>query len=409
MEQASVVLEISGMHCTTCAQSVEKALRGVEGVSQANVNFATETAQVTFAPGHVGTERLVETVKDAGYGARIRGAGPQRVRLRITGMHCASCVQRLESSLNNSTGVISATVNLAMETADVVFKPSLTSVKQLIAIIADTGYHAEAAAEDLVDEQDKMRASQTRRQAQLFLLGAALSIPLFVVSVWFDFPAKFYVLFGMATPVQIVLGWQYYRNSYGALKHGVANMDVLIALGSSAAYLDSVYFTFFAQGHVYYDTAAVILTLITLGRLLEARAKGRTSAAIRRLMELTPPEASVIRNGEEVKVPVEEIEVGDLVMVRPGEKIAVDGEVVEGHSAVDESMITGESMPVDKAIGDEVIGGTINKTGTFRFEAKRVGSDTALQQIVRLVQEAQGTKPLSSAWLTWLPPISSRR
>ncbi len=318
------------------------------------------------------------------------------VTLVITGMHCAACAQSIEKALRRTPGLTEANVNFAAETARVTFDPAQTSIKRLIAVVQDAGYNAHAVGEQPPDEQEEARAAEIRGQGRLFVLGAVISVPLFILSMpWLDFSSKIYVLFAMATVVQSVVGWQYYRNSYRSLKHGSANMDVLIAMGSSAAYLYSVYFTFFARGqvHVYYDTAAVILTLITLGRFLEARAKGRTSAAIRKLMQLAPAEASVMRGGEEVKVPLEEIQVGEVVVVRPGEKIAVDGEVVEGHSTVDESMITGESIPVDKSPGDEVIGATINNTGTFKFRATRVGSETALQQIIRLVQEAQGTKP----------------
>lgn len=395
MTEQSVTLEIAGMHCAACAQSIEKALRRLAGVVEAKVNFAAEAARVTFDPQQVNAPLLIKAVAEAGYAARLRGHQPQRIRLRLGGMHCASCVQRIERRLKTSPGVVSATVNLATETVDVTFDPSETSIKRLIATVQDTGYSAEAAGEQPPDEQEQARAAEIRRQGRLFALGVVVSVPLFILSAWFEFPSRLYVLFGMATVVQLVLGGQYYRNSYRSLKHGSANMDVLIAMGSSAAYLYSVYFTFFGQGQVdvYYDTAAVILTLITLGRFLEARAKGHTSAAIRKLMQLAPAEASVIREGEEVQVPVEQIEVGEMVLVRPGERIAVDGEIIEGHSAVDESMITGESVPVDKSPGDEAIGATINKTGTFKFRATRVGSETALQQIIRLVQEAQGTKP----------------
>jgi len=317
----------------------------------------------------------------------------QKILLQIGGMHCASCVRSIESALNAAPGVESATVNLATETAEVAFDSSQTNVAHLIGLIRDLGYTAEEAREGAVDRSQLEREAEIRKQKLLFLFGAVISVPVLVLSVWFNFPGKPFVLFALATPVQVLLGWQFCKNSIGALRHGTANMDVLIALGSSAAYLDSVYFTFFAKGNVYYDTAAVILTLITLGRFLEARARGRASAAIRELMQLAAREASVIRDGQEVKVPVEEVQVGDVVVVRPGEKIPVDGEVIEGHSAVDESMLTGESMPVEKSVGDMVIGATINKTGSFRFRATRVGRETALEQIVRLVRDAQGTKP----------------
>ncbi len=317
------------------------------------------------------------------------------VTLEIVGMHCAACAQTIEKGLRRVAGVVEANVNFTSETARVTFDPTQTGIRRLIAAVQDTGYNAQATGEQLPDAQEQARAAEIRSQGRLFALGAVVSVPLLILSVWFEFPGRLQVLFAMGTLVQIILGWQYYHNSYRALKHGSANMDVLIAMGSSAAYLYSVYVTFLAQDqlHVYYDTAAVILTLITLGRFLEARAKGHTSAAIRKLMQLAPTEAAVIRDGEEIKVPLEQVAVGDVVVVRPGEKIAVDGEVVEGHSTVDESMITGESIPVDKTTGAGVIGGTINKTGTFKFQVTAVGSETALQQIIHLVQEAQGTKP----------------
>lgn len=389
----TIQLDIGGMHCAACAQAVEKALRSIDGVIEANVNFAAEAARVTFDPDVADIAVLIRAVEAAGYSAREHAETRRNVRLRIGGMSCASCVRGIEGTLNAAAGVESATVNLAAETADVAFDSSQTNVAKLIGLIRDLGYTAVEAREEALDRSQLEREAQTRKQKSLFLFGAAISVPVLVLTVWFDFAGKPLVLFALATPVQALVGWQFYKNSIGALRHGTANMDVLIALGSSAAYLDSVYFTFFAKGNLYYDTAVVILTLITLGRFLEARSRGRASAAIRELMQLAAREASVIRNGEEVKVAVEDVQVGDIVVVRPGEKIPVDGEVIEGHSAVDESMLTGESMPVEKSAGDTVIGATINKTGSFRFRATRVGRETALEQIVRLVRDAQGTKP----------------
>jgi Cu+-exporting ATPase len=317
----------------------------------------------------------------------------QTVMLNLEGMHCAACASRIERRLRGTEGVAEANVNFAAETARVTYDPAAVDLQALVQAVADEGYEAREATAEVADTEQQARAAEVRRQTALVVLGAVLSLPAFLITMGPEFAAKAYVLFALVTPVQIVLGRQYYRNSYAALRHGAATMDVLIALGSSAAYLYSVYFTFFARGVLYYDSAAVILTLITLGRLLEARARGRASAAIRGLLELAPREAAVIRDGEEVRIPAGEVQAGDIVVVRPGERIPVDGVLVEGFSAVDDSMITGESVPADKTVGDEVLGGTINKSGAFRLRARRVGSETVLQQIIRLVQEAQGTKP----------------
>ena len=317
----------------------------------------------------------------------------ERLRLEIAGMHCAACAANVERALRRVEGVESATVNFADESASVTFDPQAAAADDLVAAVEGAGYQAEVAEQATADEVQRAREADIQSQGMLFVFGLILSVPLLIISMGPDVPGRPWALLALATPVQLILGWQYYLGSYKSLRSGVANMDVLIAMGSSAAYLDSLYFTIVGGGNLYYDSAAFILTLITLGRYLEARARGRASDAIRKLLDLAPPEASVVREGEEVRVPAEQVQVGDLIVVRPGERIAVDGRVVEGASAVDESMITGESIPVEKSPGDEVIGGTINQTGVLRFEATRVGADTALQQIVELVRQAQGTKP----------------
>ena len=317
----------------------------------------------------------------------------ERLRLEIAGMHCAACAANVERALRRVEGVESATVNFADESASVTFDPQAAAADDLVAAVEGAGYQAEVAEQAGADEVQRAREADIQSQGMLFVFGLILSVPLLIISMGPDVPGRPWALLALATPVQLILGWQYYLGSYKSLRSGVANMDVLIAMGSSAAYLDSLYFTIVGGGNLYYDSAAFILTLITLGRYLEARARGRASDAIRKLLDLAPPEASVVREGEEVRVPAEQVQVGDLIVVRPGERIAVDGRVVEGASAVDESMITGESIPAEKSPGDEVIGGTINQTGVLRFEATRVGADTALQQIVELVRQAQGTKP----------------
>ncbi|MCE5238568.1 heavy metal translocating P-type ATPase [bacterium] len=322
-----------------------------------------------------------------------------QVRLNIKGMHCAACAARAEQALAHVEGVAEAVVNLGDETATVRFAAGAVPTERLIAAVQDAGYEASLPETTTDDERLAEREQESRRQWRLFLFGAVCSVPLMVLTMWpvagsLTLP----LLFLLATPVQVLLGWQFYRNSWRALAHGAANMDVLIALGSTAAYLLSAYnsFRFGLDEHehaLYYDSAAMILTLITLGRFLEARARGRASDAVRKLLQLAPREAAVLRDGEEARLPIEQIVVGDLILIRPGEKLPVDGVVESGDSTVDESMLTGESLPVDKHPGDEVIGGTINQSGSLRFRATRVGQDTVLQEIVRLVQQAQATKP----------------
>jgi Cu+-exporting ATPase len=389
-------LAIEGMHCASCAQSIERALNKVAGVSHAEVNFGTERATVDLADPSVDAQALVAAVRHAGYDARLDEEGLQRATLGISGMSCASCVSRLETALGRVPGVREATVSLADESARVLFDPSEASADDLIAAVAGAGaYSAELLGDEgrPLDREQERKEREARRQRNLFILGAVLSAPLMVLSLLAPFPGQVWVLLALATPVQLVLGWQYFVRGWAALRHLAPNMDVLIAMGSSAAYLYSLVVTFTGQGHVYYDTAAVILTLITLGRFLEARAKGQTSAAVRALLDLAPRQATVIRDGQERQVPAEHVRRGDIVLVRPGERIPVDGRVVEGHSAVDEAMITGESLPVEKQQGDEVVGATINKQGFLKIEATRVGRETTLQQIVRMVQEAQSSKP----------------
>ncbi|MHB8997071.1 MAG: heavy metal translocating P-type ATPase [Armatimonadota bacterium] len=400
----AVRLQLGGLHCAACAANVERALGRVEGVSEARVNLAAETASVFYDPQRTDVERLIAAVQDAGYEASLPEPELARVRLSLEGMHCAGCVGNVERALQRVEGVHEATVSLAAETADVTYDPALTKFADLIAAVTEAGYQAQPAAEVVPDEREQRKEEESRRQWRLFLLGAILSVPLMIFSMWVVYPWVPFALMGLATIVQVVLGGQFYVSSLNALRHRTTNMDVLIALGSTAAYLLSVYNTLAPSisnaphggghaGGLYYDSAAMILTLITLGRYLEARARGRASDAVRKLLQLAPREAAVEREGREVQLPIEQIVLGDIIIVRPGEKLPVDGEVLSGESVVDESMITGESLPVEKSPGAQVIGGTINRSGSFRFRATRVGKDTVLQEIVRLVQEAQGTKP----------------
>jgi len=334
----------------------------------------------------------------------------KHIDIPISGMSCASCAAKIEKGLSKLPGVLKANVNFATEKATLEYLPQQIKVAEIKRAIDELGYKAlDMETESATDREREERQREIKKLFRVFIFSVVLGIPIFLGSAkWIPWMPKalqnFYVLFVLATPVQFLAGWRFYKGAFLSLRHKSADMNTLIAVGTSVAYLYSVAMTFFqshfnayfkasgSEPHVYYDTAVTIIALILLGRLLEAKAKGRTSEAIKKLMGLQAKTARVVRNGEEVDIPIEEVEIGDLVFVRPGEKISVDGVIKEGYSAVDESMLTGESMPVDKQVGDEVIGATINKTGAFKFEATKVGKDTALAQIVRLVEEAQGAK-----------------
>jgi Cu+-exporting ATPase len=401
MSEQRTALPITGMTCANCALTVERSLKKVEGVSEAGVNFATERASVIFDPAMLQTRDLVKQVEDAGYGVVTA-----HVELPVTGMTCANCVATVERTLNRLPGVIEASVNFATERASVDYIPGVASVTAMVQAIEQAGYGVVQAgkAEELEDVEAQARAAEIADQTHKFWVGVVFALPLFLLSMARDFgllgawahaPWVNWLFLALATPVQFFTGWDYYVGSYHALRNRSANMDVLVAMGSSVAYLYSIVVLLrpTTGQHVYFETSAVIITLIKLGKLLEARAKGQTGEAIRKLIGLRPKTARVERDGEELDIPVEQVRVGDLVVVRPGERLPVDGVVVMGQSAVDESMLTGESLPVDKGPGDEVIGATINKQGRLKFEATRIGAETALSQIIRLVQEAQGSKP----------------
>ena len=394
-----ISIPVTGMSCASCVRRVERTLSGKEGVAEASVNFATEKASVTYEPAVTSPDKLIGAIRDAGYGADVR-----EVTFEVKGMTCASCVGRVERVLKKVPGVLEASVNLANERATVEYLAGEVEPRELEKAVEGAGYGVLRE-----DERSSVADSHERDYRKLrthFLLAAALTAMILVGSLphMFEFmlpiPAGWLNLglLLLATPVQLWAGWRFYRGAWAALKHGQANMNTLVVMGTSAAYLYSAVAALapglFAAGRaeVYFDTSALIITLILLGRLLEARAKGRTNEAIKKLARLQAKTARVVRDEEEVDVPVENVEIGDIVVVRPGEKIAVDGLVLSGESAVDESMITGESIPVTKREGDEVIGATMNTSGSFRFEATKVGEDTALHQIMRMVEEAQGSK-----------------
>src|SRR5215216_5754135 len=385
------------MSCASCVRRVERALSKQEGVTEASVNFAAEKASVSYEPTTTSPRELIRAIQDVGYGADVR-----QMTFGVMGMTCASCVGRVEQALKKVLGVLEASVNLTNEKVTAEYLASEVELRALEKAVEGAGYGAvreEASTEDTRErEYDKLRADFLLAAGftALILLGSLPMMFGFMLPVplrWLNIG-----LLLLATPVQFWAGWRFYRGAWGALKHGQANMNALVVMGTSAAYLYSVVATLapqlFAAGRadVYFDTSALIITLILLGRLLEAGAKGRTNEAVKKLAGLQAKTARVVRGGAELDVPVESVEIGDVVVVRPGEKIPVDGCIVSGESAVDESMITGESIPVMKREGDEVIGATMNGSGSFHFEASKVGQDTALYQIMRMVEEAQGSK-----------------
>ncbi|MCX2818037.1 heavy metal translocating P-type ATPase [Haladaptatus sp. F3-133] len=397
---------ITGMSCSTCAESVEDAVGGLEGVENVDVNFASDEATVGYDPEVVSLAEIYDAVDDAGY-----TAVSETVTVGISDMTCANCAETNEEAFGSVPGVVKPDVNYATDEGTVRYNPEETSVEDLYDAVEDAGYtpvREEGDGGDGADARDTAREDEIRRQFRLTVFGAVLSAPLLFLLV-----EKFllggeivpdsvfgigveWVQLALATPVQFVLGYPFYKNSYKALvKNGRANMDVLIALGSTTAYVYSVAVLAGAiAGGLYFDTAALILVFITLGNYLEARSKGRAGEALRELLEMEAETATVVdEDGDEEEIPLEDVEVGDRMKVRPGEKIPTDGTVVDGESAVDESMVTGESVPVEKSEGDEVVGSTVNENGVLTVEATKVGEDTALQQIVRTVKDAQSRQP----------------
>jgi Cu+-exporting ATPase len=401
MASKNVTLPITGMTCANCALNIERNLKKLQGVEDTSVNFASEQASVSFDPEQIQLDDLIKKIKDAGY-----GVAAAKVELPITGMTCANCAMNIERTLNKKVpGVVQASVNFASERAAVQYLPNLTNLEEIIAAIRQAGFDAILLDETGEDEDVEQRArrGEIAEQTKKFFVGLLFTLPLFLWSMGRDFgllgPWSHalwvnWAFWALATPVQFYTGWDYYTGGWKSLKNRSANMDVLVAMGSSVAYFYSLAVLLYPAlgSHVYFETSAVIITLIKLGKMLEARAKGKTGNAIRKLMGLRPKTATIIRDGKEAEVSLTEVEVGDVVVVRPGEKIPVDGVVLEGNSAVDESMLTGEPIPVDKSAGDTVVGATINSEGLLKFRATKVGKDTALAQIIKLVQEAQGSK-----------------
>lgn len=447
-ETFQVTVPVIGMTCIGCAAAVETSSKEAEAVADATVNFASERLTLTVDPAQEQVNEVLAEVRQ-----KVKHAGYKiptlTLSLPILGMSCTACVSAVEKALRETEGVVYASVNFAAEQAHVEYISGLGARAPIVAAVRKAGYDTIEAAspkpdappvvdataapdgtpvvdatasdtqapvaaparveeDDFTDEEADARAAAIRHQYWRLLVGVVFSLPLLVISMGRDFGLLgswanggwvSWLLFGLATPVQFLVGWDYYVGAFKSLRNRTATMDVLVAMGTTVAYVFSVAVlvakTFGSEslgGHVYFETSAVIITLVVLGKLLEARAKGRTSAAIRELIGLQSRTARVLREGAELDIPVEEVVVGDMVVVRPGEKIPVDGKVISGGSSVDESMFTGESMPVEKAIGSEVFGATLNKQGLMGIAATKVGKETALAQIIRLVEEAQGSK-----------------
>ncbi|EJL20904.1 heavy metal translocating P-type ATPase [Brevibacillus sp. BC25] len=401
---AEATVAISGMTCAACALRIEKGLGKMEGVETANVNLALEKSTVVFDPTKTNIDDIRSKIESLGYGVVT-----DKVELNISGMTCAACSTRIEKGLNKTAGVLKANVNLAMETATVEYDSSQVSVTDIIQKVEKLGYQATRKEDGEEEEKVDRRQEEIKRQTRKFWISAILSLPLlwsmvshfsFTSFIWLpEILMNPWVQLALATPVQFIIGAQFYVGAFKALRNKSANMDVLVALGTSAAYFYSLWVAINSIGahgghmlELYFETSAVLITLIVLGKLFEMKAKGRSSEAIRKLMGLQAKTAVVVRDGVEMTIPVEEVRLGDVVHVKPGDKVPVDGIVMEGQSAVDESMLTGESIPVDKAAGDTVIGATLNKNGFLKVQATKVGKETALAQIIKVVEEAQGTK-----------------
>src|SRR5690625_2995172 len=395
-------LQISGMTCTACAASIEKGISKLDGVDSANVNFALERTTVVYDPDKANVEQFKEKVKDLGY-----DVVEQKAEFDISGMTCAACATKIEKRISKMDGVTNATVNFALETITVDYDESQVQTSDMIDAVKKLGYELipKQGSQDKMDHKE----NEIKKQNRLFIFSAILTLPLLWTMVaHFEFLSFIYlpdflmnpwVQLALATPVQFIVGAQFYKGAYTSLKNKSANMDVLVALGTSAAYFYSIYLSFewmiagsIGEPELYFEASAVIITLIVLGKLFEVRAKGKTSQAIQKLLGLQAKTARVLRNGLEQEIAIEDVVTGDTIIVKPGEKIPVDGEILKGESAIDESMLTGESIPIDKKIGDTVIGATINRNGLLQVTATKVGKDTALAQIVKVVEEAQGSK-----------------
>lgn len=408
-------IKISGMTCAACAQKIQKAVGKLEGVDDANVNFATEKLSVAYDDKKSSLSDIKEIIVKTGYGV-VEDLQTKTVTIPIRGMTCASCASRIEKTLNKQEGIAKASVNLATEKAMVEYDPLVIRLSQIRQSIEKIGYQAlEIEKNDTVDEDKQRKQKEIKTLWTKFIVASVFGLPLLYFAMapmvsWWPFPIPMffdpmmnplrYAILQLTLTIPIIIaGYKFYTVGFKALLQRSPNMDSLVAIGTTAAVIYSLYNTYriFAGDHMaveglYYETAGVIIALILLGKSLEAVSKGKTSEAIKKLMGLAPKTAIVIQDGKEFEVPIDEVEIGDIILVKPGEKIPVDGTVLSGTTSIDEAMLTGESMPVDKKAGDTVYAASINKNGMITFKATKVGSDTALAQIIKLVEDAQGSK-----------------
>lgn len=402
MAQQQINFSVTGMTCANCAHNIEKGLKKLDGIEAADVNFAGEYVNLTYNSRVIDARNIKEKVEKLGYGVPT-----SKVEIPITGMTCVNCAMNIERALSKKTpGIVEVAVNFAIERALIEYIPSVTTIQEIVSVIQKAGYDAIVPSdieEDVEDAEMVARKAEIADQTRKFIVGVLFSFPLFFLSMGRDFNLLGvwshevwvnWLFWGLATPVQFYVGLDFYVGGYKSLRNKTANMDVLVAMGSSTAYFYSLALLLFPVfgRHVYFETSAVIITLIKLGKMMESRTKGKTGGAIRKLIGLQPKTASIIQDGNERTIPLIQVKVGDKILVRPGERIPVDGLIYKGESSVDESMLTGEPIPVDKKPGDKVTGGTINKEGLIQFEATHVGKETALAHIIRLVRKAQGSK-----------------
>lgn len=405
----TVEIPIDGIHCAGCTSRIEKTLLELDGVEEASVNLATGGGRVSFHPGVVSLDSLLAAVEAAGYRVPVGVT-----ELAVQGMHCAACVSRVERVISRGAGVLGAEVSLATESAQLRFIPGLLDLSSLTETVGKAGFQlVDDSGEDFdaaLSRREEEREAEYRDLLRRFWVGVVLGTPVAIIGHAHLIPGlqgmapgtmrTLWILSGILTiPILAYVGKRFFTGAWSALRHRDATMDTLVALGTGSAWAYSTVAVLFpglfpeGTAHPFYEATAVVITLVMLGQALEARAKGKTSQSLRRLMDLRPHTANVVRGGEEVEIPAKDVQVGELLVVRPGELIPVDGQLSEGRSTVDESMMTGESLPVEKGVGDEVVGGTLNRSGSFRFRAGRVGKDTVLAHIVEMVRAAQGSKP----------------
>ncbi len=392
-EAKKAEIKISGMSCATCAITIEKSLSSLEGVNHAKVNLGTETAVVEYDPEKVDMGSLEKAVKSAGYDV-VNG----KATVKMGGMTCASCVRTIENALKRLDGIVEVNVNPGAEKAYIVFNPKMTGLSEIKEAIEGAGYRYLGLEGEEEDAEKEIREKDLRGKLHRIIIGFAVGIPMMLLThVPVEVPIPMpYLMLIISAPVFLYLSYPIFSAAYHALLNRNLNMDVMYSMGIGVAFVASIFGTFgvvLSKDFLFYDTAILLATFLMMGRYLEAKAKGRTSEAIKKLIGLQPKTATVIRDGKEAEVPIEYVGAGDIILVKPGERIPVDGEVVAGESYVDESMITGEPIPVMKRRGDTVIGGTVNTNGVLRFRATKVGKDTVLAQIIKLVEEAQGSKP----------------